>query len=484
MRLSLLVLLYAAACSATAPSIVTDQDNLLLIVDENKNVGYRRGNFAPAVLFEDLATKESLADSTAAADGKYQTKKDAAAYADQMTRDQQRQDGATKGIEARVDSAEVKLDKQGKTLTAMQTDLTAVEKKAGNVATLAAQIGKLNTLVATNTAKHLKTDQVIQQQAVLQEKSLKAALAKITTLEQQLAKGVIVGVQGTCNSGAIGLLRLDTESTLLEICINYGGKYRFVATSPEKKYRSCKELLRSNPLATTGKHTILNANGADMTVWCDMDADGGGWTLMAYAGRIYSNKRNTLARVGKAACTNCYQMLFDQFGDYNADAPNNHIPFSQMRHPGLKNLVKDNSQILAMRTSDRNKQMIWQATSVARYRRGSSLPDVKKLRLTLNGKNYGDYSPINVFQRGCTLPCYTGWDLNMCGNNLGCGSSNCDNCYGWAQKRISHRALLYWETGDSSYAATQWFHADPLTLDRSGDPRNTKQDIGFYVREA
>ncbi len=60
---------------------------------------------------------------------------------------------------------------------------------------------------------------------------------------------------------------------------------------------------------------------------------------------------------------------------------------------------------------------------------------------------------------------------------------NCDNCGRSFEHSLNHRSLLYWEIHDEgSYAATQWFHASPMTLTDSTDPQNTTQDIEMYIR--
>lgn len=137
---------------------------------------------------------------------------------------------------------------------------------------------------------------------------------------------------------------------------------------------SCKEVKAQDASAQTGTHTIKDADGKDFIVWCNMDADGGGWTLIACtrprsqpskpasarlsvtlssspsrlpahltfspadAGTIHGSKRATLDRVGQYSSTSHYQLLFDSFGSYNPNAPKNHVAFSRMHDTRLRHV--------------------------------------------------------------------------------------------------------------------------------------------------
>jgi len=45
-------------------------------------------------------------------------------------------------------------------------------------------------------------------------------------------------------------------------------------------YPSCREHLDKNPGASSGAYVLVDGDGKSVTVWCDMDTDGGGWTIM------------------------------------------------------------------------------------------------------------------------------------------------------------------------------------------------------------
>lgn len=52
-----------------------------------------------------------------------------------------------------------------------------------------------------------------------------------------------------------------------------------VVVDKTNKYNSCESILNNNPNANTGIYSIVN-NGNRYDVYCDMEYDGGGWTLV------------------------------------------------------------------------------------------------------------------------------------------------------------------------------------------------------------
>lgn len=83
--------------------------------------------------------------------------------------------------------------------------------------------------------------------------------------------------------------------------------YKFVTVTrwAAKTAKSCKDHVTNANGASLndGVYTIVAADGKEMDVHCDMNTDGGGWTLVAYAGKINGNKRNTIGGKHRKAPT-------------------------------------------------------------------------------------------------------------------------------------------------------------------------------------
>jgi hypothetical protein len=198
-----------------------------------------------------------------------------------------------------------------------------------------------------------------------------------------------------------------------------------------------------------------------------MTTDGGGWSLVAYAGKISGTKQQT---VGKAE----HWPLFSDWGNYDANSPSTGKAFSRLDL--FEPLMAPDVQFMARRSSVPQKILIWPVADVASWRTKRVLPAVAYLRMSKDGKTFFDRANnLSVFEQK-PMPSYTGYNWNTD------AGENCDNCGRSFETGLNHRSLLYWEIGDSDYRANQWWHASPMTLEDSKSPDNDVQDVEIWLR--
>ena len=246
---------------------------------------------------------------------------------------------------------------------------------------------------------------------------------------------------------------------------------------------NCSQILNGEHGETNGVYTVMN-NSSEMDVLCDMTTDGGGWTLVAYAGSINRTKEITTGNPDKK-----WLPLFFNFGVYQKNAISTKESFS--RFDLFKNNSKVGDEFLAKRTSLPSNMLIFPITytswwgndkSADHFPITTSNRDLPYLRLTNSG-NSGWKSVSNdtdwfVFNGGHGSDTYPGIDWNRPeGDNSHDGHD--------FNTSLGHRTLLYWESGDleGNYAADQWFHAQPMTMGGDATPDNNVQDMEFWYRE-
>jgi hypothetical protein len=110
-----------------------------------------------------------------------------------------------------------------------------------------------------------------------------------------------------CTAQTFGATYANPKDKAVYICNgkDYAAVYLTIPGSKENPAASCKDLQSKVPEAKTGKYWVAN-NGNPIEVTCDMDTDGGGWTVVADESAVacgtgwsgWSDNKGTDATVG------------------------------------------------------------------------------------------------------------------------------------------------------------------------------------------
>lgn len=247
---------------------------------------------------------------------------------------------------------------------------------------------------------------------------------------------------------------------------------------------NCSQIFNGNHGDTNGVYEVLN-NGASIDVLCDMTTDGGGWTLVSYLGKITGSKRSVTGNTVNGT----WEPLFFNFGTYDVNAQTTRSSFSKFDL--FKNESNPNDEFLSKRTSNTNNMLIfplgytswWGRNSTeGHFTIDSSNSKIDYLKLTNSGNNnwktVKNLTSWFLYNGGRTSGTYPGigW------NNPSESNAHVGNDF---DTNINHRALLYWESEDSTinYTSQQWFHGQPLQMSDSTEADNDAQDLEFWYRK-
>eukprot|EP00049_Salpingoeca_infusionum_P013515 m.252248 g.252248 ORF g.252248 m.252248 type:complete len:542 (-) comp15470_c3_seq1:144-1769(-) len=203
-------------------------------------------------------------------------------------------EGLASSLDRTADQFQVAIDAVNDRVTAAVADATTlstyVSTLASNtdstLATLASQIGSLSSLLNQVRAKTEATSTAV---AAMDTSSIDKLLAcnaqgKIYDKASDACKLPLplTDAQFTsCTSTYNGLLRFDRSSKNVEVCLD--GEFRPVVDNtgldPATPGESCKHVLSVHPGAPSGKYWIKTGSST-YAVFCDMERDGGGWTLV------------------------------------------------------------------------------------------------------------------------------------------------------------------------------------------------------------
>lgn len=236
--------------------------------------------------------------------------------------------------------------------------------------------------------------------------------------------------------------------------------------------------IRELGISTNGVYWIDVPGVGAVQMYCDMQTDGGGWMMLAYAGStsgVSDSQHMVFHTIGTLATTRSYgQTSFSRF-DYASAMEGAGTTSSMM----WKRTTDDNILAHSMNemwyrlpgnskagdmnfggSSDLNYDMTWMKMSNT----GSTILDNK-----IGNQNSGIR-----YENG---PAYPGISWNTPYNN------NTDN-YGSYSTMLNRRSLVYWETNGPA-SQGQWFHGGVLDMGDGGvnaTASTSRKDVEIYFR--
>lgn len=250
---------------------------------------------------------------------------------------------------------------------------------------------------------------------------------------------------------------------------------------------NCTRILNQGHSLGNGVYTITTFKG-NIDVLCDMNIDGGGWTLVTYAGNTINGKKSDTAKSG---IDKLWNPLMFEWGTMLTDSPTSRVSFSRFDY--FNDIKKPNDEFLAKRTTVPNKMIIFPIVNTEWFGRdfseghfsiNNSNNKVPYLKLTKTGNSGWKTVTNNVFWSYVNSDSsgHPGINWNVS------ESENCDSCGRSFETALNHRSLLYWEsyselTSEHFAYRPYWWHASPMTLEDSTGPKNTVLDMEFWYRE-